>query len=31
LIYRMLAYRPVDRITPAQALEHPFITNQDDG
>jgi serine/threonine protein kinase len=31
LIYRMLAYRPVDRITPAQALEHPFITNQDGG
>lgn len=31
LIYRMLAYRPQDRITPNQALEHPFITNQDVG
>lgn len=31
LIYRMLAYRPGDRITPSQALEHPFITNQDNG
>lgn len=31
LIYRMLAYRPSDRITPSQALEHPFITNQDVG
>ena len=31
LIYRMLAYRPQDRINPSQALEHPFITNQDVG
>jgi len=25
LIFRMLAYRPRDRITPELALEHPFI------
>lgn len=26
LVYKMLAYEPEDRIKPAQALEHPFIT-----
>ncbi|KAL3786974.1 hypothetical protein HJC23_005485 [Cyclotella cryptica] len=31
LIHRMLAYNPRERITPGQALEHPFITNQDLG
>ena len=31
LIHRMLAYKPLERITPSQALEHPVITNQDLG
>jgi len=31
LIYRMLTYRPSERITPSQALDHPFITNQIQG
>jgi dual specificity tyrosine-phosphorylation-regulated kinase 1 len=31
LIYRMLAFNPRERITPTQALEHPFIANQDLG
>jgi len=25
LIHRMLTYRPEDRITPEQAMQHPFI------
>ena len=29
LIYSMLAFRPSQRIRPDQALEHPFITNQE--
>eukprot|EP00571_Detonula_confervacea_P015425 CAMPEP_0172305826 /NCGR_PEP_ID=MMETSP1058-20130122/7043_1 /TAXON_ID=83371 /ORGANISM="Detonula confervacea, Strain CCMP 353" /LENGTH=553 /DNA_ID=CAMNT_0013017541 /DNA_START=92 /DNA_END=1753 /DNA_ORIENTATION=+ len=28
LIYRMLSYKPSDRITPTQALDHPFITER---
>lgn len=28
LIYRMLAYKVSDRIRPAEALEHPFITER---
>jgi dual specificity tyrosine-phosphorylation-regulated kinase 1 len=28
LIYRMLAFKPTDRIRPDQALEHPFITER---
>lgn len=31
LIHRMLSYNPLERITPSQALDHPFITNQDLG
>jgi dual specificity tyrosine-phosphorylation-regulated kinase 1 len=27
LLYRMLAYRPEDRITPEEALSHPFIVS----
>lgn len=29
LVYKMLAYRPEDRIKPADALRHPFITSGD--
>ncbi len=29
LIYSMLTFHPSQRIRPEQALEHPFITNQD--
>lgn len=29
LVYKMLAYRPEDRIKPAEALEHPFIVSGD--
>ncbi len=28
LIYKMLSFRPVERITPTQALAHPFITEK---
>jgi serine/threonine protein kinase len=27
LVYKMLAYRPEDRITPSDALEHPFLAS----
>eukprot|EP00970_Alexandrium_tamarense_P016266 scaffold6342_cov206-Alexandrium_tamarense.AAC.4 len=29
LILKMLAFKPEDRLSPENALEHPFITNQD--
>jgi dual specificity tyrosine-phosphorylation-regulated kinase 1 len=29
LVYRMLAYKPEERIKPAEALNHPFITSAD--
>jgi dual specificity tyrosine-phosphorylation-regulated kinase 1 len=29
LVYRMLAYRPEDRINPAEALQHPFLASSD--
>jgi len=28
LIYRMLSYKPAERITPSEALDHPFITER---
>ena len=28
LIYRMLAYNPEERITPAESMLHPFIVNE---
>ena len=28
LIYRMLAYNPEERISPAECLEHPFILTE---
>ena len=29
LVYKMLAYRPEDRITPTEALRHPFLASSD--
>ncbi|GKY98133.1 hypothetical protein MPSEU_000771100 [Mayamaea pseudoterrestris] len=29
LVYKMLAYRPEDRINPTEALKHPFLTSTD--
>ena len=30
LIHRMLTYRPEDRITPEEAMQHPFIVASQD-
>lgn len=29
LVYKMLAYRPEDRITPTEALQHPFLASSE--